>query len=152
MSKMIGRALLLRCPRCGSGGQFRYWIKRADHCPGCGYTVDRDDDSFFGAYLFNLTVSFASLFVLLIACVIFEANGNPLPWGPVIAVGLFFAIGLPLIFYPFSYTLWAIADLRSNPLQLTEIADAVDKIDGDRRPMVGSTRAPGRGDGRGSPR
>ncbi|HET8930649.1 MAG TPA: hypothetical protein VFN21_08335 [Acidimicrobiales bacterium] len=131
MWRMVARALVLRCPRCGAGGQFRHWIRRVDHCPGCGYTLDRDHDSFFGAYLLNLCVCFASLFGLLIACVIFEAARNPLPMGPVIGVGLFFAIGLPVLFYPFSYTLWAVADLRSDPLRLDEIVDAVDKIETD---------------------
>jgi uncharacterized protein (DUF983 family) len=130
--RMVGRALLLRCPRCGTGDQFRHWIRRADHCGGCGYTLERDHDSFFGAYLLNLCVCFAALFGLLIACVIFEAARQPLPMGPVIGIGLFFAIGLPVVFYPFSYTLWAVADLHSDPLRVREIVDAVDKIETDR--------------------
>jgi len=132
MVRMIGRALVLRCPRCGSGGQFRHWLRRADHCPGCGYTLDREHDSFFGAYLLNLCVSFAALFGLLIACVIFEAAQAPLPMVPVISVGVFFAVGLPVVFYPFSFTLWAVADLHSDPLRLGEIVDAADKIGRDR--------------------
>ncbi len=132
MARMIGRALILRCPRCGSGGQFRHWLRRAEHCPGCGYTLDREHDSFFGAYLLNLCVSFAALFGLLIACVVFEAAQNPLPMGPVIGVGLFIAVVLPVLFYPFSFTLWAVADLHSDPLRLGEIVDAADKIEQDR--------------------
>lgn len=132
MARMIGRALTLRCPRCASGGQFRHWLRRAEHCPGCGYALDREHDSFFGAYLLNLCVSFAALFGLLITCVVFEAARNPLPMGPVIGVGLFCAMLLPVLFYPFSFTLWAVADLHSDPLRLREIVDAADNVERDR--------------------
>lgn len=127
-ARMVGRAILLRCPRCGSGGQFRYWVKRADHCPGCGYTLDRENDSFFGAFLINLCVTFAALFGLLIAMVIFEAAERPLPVVPLIGVGLFIAVILPLLFYPFAFTLWVIIDLHSDPLRMSEIVDAADRV------------------------
>lgn len=127
--RMIGRALLLRCPRCGAGDQFCHWVHRRDHCPGCGYSLDRDSDSFFGAYLLNLCVSFASLFVLLMLVIFFEAAERPLPLAPVIAVGLFLAVGLPILFYPFGFTLWSVMDLRNVPLELEEISAAVDRLD-----------------------
>lgn len=125
---MAGRAVLLRCPRCGSGGQFRHWIRRADHCPGCGYTLDRESDSFFGAYLLSLVVTFAAIFGLLIAMVIFQAAERPLPIGPTIGVGIFFTIGLPVLFYPFSFTLWTVVDLHNDPIKLAEIASAAERI------------------------
>lgn len=128
---MVGRAILLRCPRCGSGRQFRHWLRRADHCPGCGHTLDRESDSFYGAFLLNVCVTFAALFGLLIAMVVFEAAERPLPLGPVIGVGVFIAVALPLLFYPFAFTLWVVIDLHSDPLRLSEIIDAADKIDAD---------------------
>lgn len=128
---MIARALLLRCPRCASGGQFHWWVKRADHCPGCGYRIDRESDSFYGAFLLNVCVTFAALFGLLILMVIFEAAENPLPLGPVIAVGIFIAVAVPLIFYPFAFTLWVVIDLHSDPLRVSEIVEAAEKVDAD---------------------
>lgn len=126
--RMVGRALVRRCPRCGSGGQFRYWLKRTDHCPGCGYTLDRETDSFYGAFLINLCVTFALLFGLLIAMVGFEAANNPLPLELVIIVGVIIAVAVPLVFYPFAFTLWMVIDLHSDPLQVSEIADAAEKV------------------------
>lgn len=122
--------MLLRCPRCGAGDLFHHWIHRRDHCGGCGYTLDRDTDSFFGAYLLNMCVSFGSLLVLLVLLIVFEAAENPLPLGPVIGVGLFCALGLPVVFYPFGFTLWSVLDLRNVPLELEEIAAAVDRLKG----------------------
>ncbi len=129
--RMVARASVLRCPRCASGGQFRWWLKRADHCPGCGYSLDRENDSFYGAFLLNLCVTFAALFGLLIAMVIFEAAESPLPLGLVITVGVFIAVVLPLLFYPFAFTLWVVIDLHSDPLRVSEIIDAAEKVGAD---------------------
>ncbi len=140
LGRMVRRALLLRCPRCGTGGQFRHWVKRVEHCPGCGYTLSRDRDSFFGAYLLNLTVVFTALFGLLVLYLLSNAGDEPFPLGVVIVVGLAIALVLPVLFYPFSFTLWSVVDLQSEPLEVAEIAEAVDKVDAQRR------RGPGDGD------
>lgn len=132
VKRMVGRALLRHCPRCGSGGQFHHWLHRADHCPGCGYALERQSDFFFGAYLLNLAVTLISLFSLLIVSVLFEAAQQTPPLVPIIAAGLFCAVILPLICYPYSFTMWAVIDLRTDPLKLREIANAVDKLDADR--------------------
>lgn len=131
LGRMIGRALLRRCPRCGSGRQFRHWIRRAPHCPGCGYAMEKRPDFFFGGYLLNLIVTFAALFGLLIAMVIFAAAEKPIPVGPAVVLGLLCSVVLPLAFYPFSFTLWAVVDLHSEPLLLGEIADAVETLEAD---------------------
>ena len=68
--QMIRRALHRRCPRCGSDGLFRRWLHRNPHCPGCGYTIERDDDTFLGAYLLNLMLTLTSMFLVLIFVVI----------------------------------------------------------------------------------
>ncbi len=130
--RMIGRAFRLRCPRCGSPGQFHHWIRRADHCPGCGYTLERQSDFFFGAYMLNLLVTLGSLFGLMITIVIFEAAQQPPPLVPIVIIGLLCATVLPFLFYPYSFTLWAVIDLQSEPLELQEIADAIDNLDADR--------------------
>lgn len=42
----IWRGFLCRCPRCGSGGLFRRWLKPVDACAACGLDVSgqRADD------------------------------------------------------------------------------------------------------------
>lgn len=132
MARMIGRALLLRCPRCGVGDQFRHWVRRRDHCPGCGYSMEHRPDFFFGAYILNLILTLVALFLLLLSVVVCEAAQVDPPFVPIIAIGLVIALGLPVGAYPFTFTLWAVVDLRTEPLELREIADALDNLDADR--------------------
>lgn len=129
--QMIRRALRRRCPRCGSTGQFESWWRRSPHCPGCGYGIERSEDFFLGAYLLNLMLTLIAMFCVLIFAVIFEAMNRPVPLVPFIAIGLVGAIGLPLFCYPYTFTMWAVFDLRSDPLELSEIARAVENLERD---------------------
>ena len=129
--QMIRRALHRRCPRCGSDGLFRRWLHRNPHCPGCGYTIERDDDTFLGAYLLNLMLTLTSMFLVLIFVVICEAANKQVPLVPTLAVGMFCAVVLPIFCYPYSFTMWAVFDLRFDPLELTEIAQAVENLEQD---------------------
>jgi uncharacterized protein (DUF983 family) len=126
--RMLARALTRHCPRCGAGHLFRHWLQMVGRCPGCGYPFEREEDSFFGGYLVNLTVTFASLavfFVWLIA----RQSANPdasatLP----IVVGLLICTVIPLGFYPLSRLLWIVIELVFAPLELREIQDAADAV------------------------
>ena len=132
ISRMIGRAMLLRCPRCGSGNQFHHWVRRQAHCPGCGYSMEDRPDFFFGAFTLNLILTLTALFFVLIFVVICEAAQIDPPMVAVMIAGLACATLLPVIAYPFTFTLWAVIDLQSEPLELQEIADALDSLDADR--------------------
>jgi uncharacterized protein (DUF983 family) len=50
----LGSILRQRCPRCRSGGIFRYSVFRGfpkmnDRCPGCGLKFEREEGYFLGA-------------------------------------------------------------------------------------------------------
>jgi uncharacterized protein (DUF983 family) len=65
--RSFGRALLLRCPNCGSGGILRSWFHLEQSCPRCGLNFEREEQGYVvGAYLFNIIVAelaFAAIFV-----------------------------------------------------------------------------------------
>ncbi len=94
--------------------------------------MEHRPDFFFGAYILNLILTLVSLFSLLIAVVIYEAAGVEPPLVPIVIIGVLIATVLPVAAYPFSFTVWAVVDLASEPLELQEIADALDKLDADR--------------------
>src|SRR4051812_23560947 len=82
------RALLLRCPRCGSRGILRHWFKMQDHCPGCGLALERGESSDFwiGAYVFNLVAGEVIAIGIPIVWVI--ATWPRSPWGKIETVGI----------------------------------------------------------------
>jgi uncharacterized protein (DUF983 family) len=58
---MLIRGLLRRCPRCGSGTLFRGWFQMVERCPRCGYTFEREESFFLGAYVINLAITQVAL-------------------------------------------------------------------------------------------
>lgn len=118
LALMLGRALLRRCPRCGSRGLFTRWFRMVERCPKCRFRFERreEEGSFLGAYVLNLAVTEGALAAVLFGLIIVRANsdgGGPL-W-PVLLVGGLVAVVLPVAFYPLSRTLWVAVDLAARP-------------------------------------
>ena len=120
---MLGRALLRRCPRCGGKGWFRGWFGKVDRCRTCGYRYERQPGFLLGAVTINTIVTFGLLAAVLLV-------GSILSY-PDIAVGAdadrrrpSWRWWCPIVFYPFSYTIWAAVDLTMRPLDAAEQADA----------------------------
>jgi uncharacterized protein (DUF983 family) len=111
---LLGRALARRCPYCGGGGIFKGWFGLRDRCPTCGVSYDREEGYFLGAYAVNLIV--AEILALAIALGLIFGTGlrrADLLWQEAIAIGL--AVALPLLFFPFSRTIWIALDLMLDP-------------------------------------
>ncbi len=130
----ILRGARRHCPRCGSGGLFRHWFRLRDNCPGCGYRFAREEDFFIGAYTVNLIVTLTATFLVLMSTVLFVAANQAVPVPGMVVAGIATSVVLPIAFYPVSFTLWAALDLSSDPLELDEISDAVDALQGARGP------------------
>jgi uncharacterized protein (DUF983 family) len=112
---MFGRALLLRCPRCGGRGILRGWLKMRDVCPTCGLALERGEASDFwlGAYVFNLAgAEGLSILLVVIYLIVAWPNVNTTI---VEAVAIALAVSTPFLFFPFSRTLWLAWDLSFRP-------------------------------------
>jgi uncharacterized protein (DUF983 family) len=110
VARMVGRALLLRCPRCGSRGIFRHWLAPKPQCPRCALRFDRGEkDHWLGAYAVNLVVSeliwAASIVTILIV------TWPDVPWTFLEYGGAALMVAAPFIFFPFSRTVWLAIDL-----------------------------------------
>jgi uncharacterized protein (DUF983 family) len=112
---MTGRALLLHCPVCGSGGLFRRWTRMVERCPRCGFLFERSPGQFIGAVGMNTIVTFGVLLVTLV--VGFVVTSPDIAVVPLTLTGLAIAAVLPVLFYPFSKTTWAVIDLAMTPLE-----------------------------------
>ena len=109
----IGRALLLRCPRCGSGGVVKTWFSLHARCPKCSLALGRGEDAdyWLGAYAINLVLAegLAAVIALFILW---------LTWPAYMAAqitGMALAVLLPILLFPFSRTLWLAWDLAFRP-------------------------------------
>ncbi len=90
-----------------------------DRCPRCGLRFERIEGHWTGALGLNTIVSFGALLIVLLA-------GFLLTWPdpPALAIGVAavaVAILLPLLFFPFSKTLWLAGDLLMRPLEAGEV-------------------------------
>src|SRR5580765_1842777 len=104
---MLRRGLVRHCPMCGAGKLFRRWFKMVDACPRCGHVFDREEGFWLGAFVINFVVMEAALAVVLASYIFVSAqdNSSSTPVGPWLIVGGIVAVGVPLVFYPFSKTI-----------------------------------------------
>jgi len=119
--RLILRALLRRCPNCGSPGIFSGYTTLKERCPRCGLRLQRGEhDYFIGAYLLNL-VAVELLFALMLA-VVFVATYPNTPWALLQWGGLALMVAGAVLCYPFSKALWLAADLIFRPVSPEELA------------------------------
>lgn len=110
----IGRAVRRRCPRCAGGPLFRDWFHLHPSCPDCGLLTDRgESDYFLGALLVNLVVS--EVLVAVVVLVIILVSWPSPPWVVILYGGLALGVGVPVVFYPLSKTVWLAVDLQFQP-------------------------------------
>jgi uncharacterized protein (DUF983 family) len=119
---MLGRALLRRCPRCGGKAWFRGWFGKVDRCRTCGYRYERQPGFLLGALTINTIVTFGLLAAVLLVGTILSYPDIAVV--PMLIAAAVVAVGVPIVFYPFSYTVWAAVDLTMRPLDPAEQADA----------------------------
>jgi uncharacterized protein (DUF983 family) len=115
LGQLIGRALTLRCPRCGAREIWQSWFKMKHACPRCGLVLERGESSDFwvGAYLINLVV--AELAAVVIAGAFWFALSGRASFNVLWGMSMFWAIVMPIVFYPFSRDLWLALDLHFRP-------------------------------------
>jgi uncharacterized protein (DUF983 family) len=113
--RLFGRAVLLRCPVCGSGGLFRHWTHMVERCPRCGFLFERSEGQFIGAVGMNTIVTFGALLITLV--VGFIITSPDIAVVPLLVAGLAITAVLPVVFYPFSKTTWTAVDLTMTPLE-----------------------------------
>ena len=112
--RLTGRALLLRCPRCGSRGILRNWFRLRKECPLCGLDLDRGEpDYWIGGYAVNFVA--AELLVVGMLVVVVIVQWPDVPWNLVQYGGVVLAILMPILFFPFSRVLWLTWDFMFRP-------------------------------------
>jgi hypothetical protein len=85
-----------------------------EECPRCGLSLERREHGYVvGAYMFNIIAAeliFAALFIGIMVALWPDPPWGLLTWG-----GAALMIILPIVFYPFSKTLFLAFDLVFRP-------------------------------------
>jgi uncharacterized protein (DUF983 family) len=116
---MVARALLRRCPNCGSGGIWTSWLRMASDCPRCGLHLERGEQGYVvGAYMFNI-IAAELIFAAIFLAVVLATWPSP-PWTLLQYGGAVLAVLAPIVFYPFSKTLFLAFDLAFRPAGFEE--------------------------------
>jgi len=142
--QMLWRGVRKKCPRCGTGHLFRRWFRMVERCPGCGYRFQREEGFQLGGYVINFGVT-EGLVCVVVGVYIVAAAANPdvADW-PIVLAGIAAAVVTPLLFFPFSRTIWAAIDLTLTPLTVLEQAEAETALAAFRRADEIGGAAPGR--------
>ncbi len=115
---MLGRATLMRCPRCGAGGIFTSWWCMNKCCPRCDLDFEGrpEEGHFLGAMTINIGLTagilLLGMFVYIVVLAVGGESGPPVWFVVVTSAAL--AVILPALFYPFTKTIWVAAEILMN--------------------------------------
>jgi uncharacterized protein (DUF983 family) len=105
---LIGRALRLRCPRCGIGPLFSGWFTMPERCSGCRLKYERAPGYFLGAAYINYGITAVLLLVVYptLHYGFALSNKDLAPW----LAGL--VILFPLFAFRYARALWLALDCQ----------------------------------------
>jgi hypothetical protein len=89
-----------------------------ESCPRCGLQFQRVPGQWLGSWFLNIVLVQASVVAVLVIGVASTYPDTPI--GPIFAIGLVVAIVVPILFFPFSRTIWTAIDLAMRPLTFDE--------------------------------
>jgi len=116
---MFVRGLTGRCAVCAKSRMSMRWLKVAPRCPRCDFPIERKEGHFVGAVGINTIVTFAVMFVLLIAGTILTSPDIPVAELSITLVVV--VLVFTTAFFPISKTLWSAIDLMMIPLEPGEV-------------------------------
>jgi uncharacterized protein (DUF983 family) len=107
---ILGRALRLRCPRCGQGKLFHGWFAMHGECSSCGLKYQREPGFFLGSIYFNYGLT--ALLVTAAYFIGFFSGADPdvLLWSLTA-----FCLLFPLWFFRYARSLWLAFDQYWDP-------------------------------------
>lgn len=123
---MINRALRRRCPRCGRGRFFDSWATVARHCESCGLTFERESGYWVGAMIVGTAVTFGMMLLVFVGA--WVLLWPDVPWNGVMIGTVAIAVVTPIVFHPWSKSLWAAIELSYHQLEPGEASAAAARI------------------------
>ena len=105
---VLARGFTRHCPRCGSGKLFHRYLSMVPDCPRCGLHFEREQGYWAGALAVNI-ICVGGLFAVsfLIAMILTVPD---VPVGLMLAIFVPMMVLGPIVWYPFSKTIWVAID------------------------------------------
>ena len=120
---MFRRAAVLKCPHCGSRRSFiKRWFGRYERCRTCGIQWHREHGFELGPIALNVVFTFSSMAIIMIVAFVATAPNYNVAGLMGLVIGA--AIILPMIYLPFTNTLWLAFDLAVHRPDERELAEA----------------------------
>ncbi len=107
-STFLWRGITHACPRCGCRKTHTKYFSIREHCPVCQLKFEKEHGYWTGAIAINFIMTGAIIIVGLALGLILTAPDIAV--APLMALLLPLAIVLPIVFYPFTYTVWMAID------------------------------------------
>lgn len=120
--RLLARGARRRCPLCGAGGLFSGWFTLVERCPSCAHCFEREEGYWLGAMVWNLAVTEAAFGVLFVGGMVLTSP--EVPWTGLLVAALVVNAVVPVVFYPWSKTLWMATELCLHRPEPSEEADA----------------------------
>ena len=98
----------MRCAQCGSGHLFKGYLKMKPDCPQCGLHFEREQGYWAGALAINIVATGGLFTIVFVALLI--ATIPKVPVAPLLIVLVPIALLGPIVYYPFSKTVWVAVD------------------------------------------
>ena len=128
--RMLRRALVLRCPWCGSRRTFiRRWFGKYERCRTCGIGWRREEGFELGAITINTILTFIALTVGMAIGFVVTYPDIPVVRLVLSLIGI--AVLMPIVIYPFTFTIWLAIDLAVHRPAVAELAEAVAAVAAD---------------------
>ncbi|MGH2635990.1 MAG: DUF983 domain-containing protein [Actinomycetota bacterium] len=97
-----------RCPRCGGAKLFETWFRIRARCPRCGLRLEREEGGFLGAMTVNYVVTAVVWVAVLVVWLVLDLPNVHVLQLTIVSIAT--AIVVPLLFWPFSKSIWAAVD------------------------------------------
>jgi uncharacterized protein (DUF983 family) len=124
---MFRRAVVLCCPHCGARRTFiRRWLGHHPRCRTCGIRWHREHGFELGPVALNVVFTFFLLGAAMVVAFVATAPDYP---AFALTVGFILAaILIPMIAYPWTYTLWLAFDLATHKPDDKELREAAEAV------------------------
>jgi uncharacterized protein (DUF983 family) len=125
------RGMTNRCARCGARSIFRTFYTLNATCRDCGMRFERESGEWTGALI--VIIAFTEILFALWLGLGLWFTWPDVPWTALLVGGIVLNLVVPILFYPWSQSVWIGLHYAFVPLDATEEAEAIAALSADER-------------------